>query len=116
VLVRTLAGYGVVAEGGEGERIGVWTATGRKIASLGIHLSRWRTTHGFALNVAPDLRLFGGIVACGMPAGRDDLDGARAGARRRCRRSPAVSPRNSASVFGREPRRTGARATGARAG
>jgi lipoyl(octanoyl) transferase len=67
VLVRTLADFGVTATGGEGERIGVWVAT-RKIASIGVHLSRWRTTHGFALNVAPELALFGGIVACGMPS------------------------------------------------
>lgn len=69
VLVATLADFGIAAAGGEGERIGVWTvaAVPRKIASIGIHLSRWRTTHGFALNVAPDLDLFGGIVACGLP-------------------------------------------------
>ncbi len=67
VLVRTLADFGVAAAGGEGARIGVWTGQ-RKIASIGVHLSRWRTTHGFALNVAPDLALFGGIVACGMPS------------------------------------------------
>ncbi len=67
VLVRTLGDFGVAAAGGEGDRIGVWTGT-RKIASIGVHLSRWRTTHGFALNVAPDLALFGGIVACGMPS------------------------------------------------
>ncbi|MEO7795289.1 MAG: lipoyl(octanoyl) transferase LipB [Thermoanaerobaculia bacterium] len=66
VLVLTLADFGIAAAGGEGERIGVWTGA-RKIASLGVHLSRWRTTHGFALNVAPELALFGGIVACGMP-------------------------------------------------
>ena len=66
VLVRTLADFGVDAEGGEGERTGVWVGA-RKVASIGIHLSRWRTTHGFALNVAPDLALFGGIVACGLP-------------------------------------------------
>lgn len=67
VLVRTLADFGIAAAGGEGERIGVWTGS-RKIASIGVHLSRWRTTHGFALNVAPELALFGGIVACGMPS------------------------------------------------
>ncbi len=39
----------------------------RKIASIGIHLSRWRTTHGFALNVSTELGLFRGIVACGLP-------------------------------------------------
>ena len=66
VLVRTLADFAVAAAGGEGERIGVWVGS-RKIASIGVHLSRWRTTHGFALNVAPELALFGGIVACGMP-------------------------------------------------
>ena len=66
VLVRTLADFEIAAVGGEGERIGVWIGR-RKIASIGVHLSRWRTTHGFALNVAPDLALFGGIVACGMP-------------------------------------------------
>ncbi len=66
VLVRALADFRVEATGGEGERIGVWVGP-RKIASIGVHLSRWRTTHGFALNVAPDLALFGGIVACGMP-------------------------------------------------
>jgi lipoyl(octanoyl) transferase len=67
VLVEVLGGYGIEACGGEGERIGVWTAGGRKIASLGIHLARWRTTHGFALNVSTELGLFGGIVACGLP-------------------------------------------------
>jgi lipoyl(octanoyl) transferase len=65
VLVRTLAEYGVTAAGGAGDRIGVWVGP-RKIASLGIHLARWRTTHGFALNVAPDLGFFGGIVPCGL--------------------------------------------------
>jgi len=65
-LVRTLAAWGVEAAGGTGERIGVWVGE-RKIASIGIHLARWRTTHGFALNVATDLALFGGIVACGLP-------------------------------------------------
>jgi lipoyl(octanoyl) transferase len=68
-LVRTLADFGVAAEGGAGERIGVWTSD-RKIASIGIHVSRWITTHGFALNVASDLGHFGGIVACGLPGVR----------------------------------------------
>ncbi|MCB1759008.1 MAG: lipoyl(octanoyl) transferase LipB, partial [Gammaproteobacteria bacterium] len=64
-LVDTLAGYAVESRPGEGERIGVW-CDDRKIASIGIHLSRWITTHGFALNVATDLGFFGGIVACGL--------------------------------------------------
>jgi lipoyl(octanoyl) transferase len=66
VLVRTLADCGVSAEAREGqELVGVWVGE-QKIASIGVHLSRWVTTHGFALNVAPDLSYFGGIVPCGL--------------------------------------------------
>ena len=57
VLVRTLRELGIESAPGEGERIGVWVGE-RKIASLGIHLARWRTTHGFALNVDLDLSAF----------------------------------------------------------
>ncbi len=67
-LVDTLAGYGIAAAPGEGTaETGVWVEE-RKIASLGIHLSRWVTTHGFALNVTTDLAYFSGIVPCGMPS------------------------------------------------
>jgi lipoyl(octanoyl) transferase len=66
-LIRTLADYGVDAERREGQAfVGVWVGD-EKIASLGIHLKRWITTHGFALNVTTDLGYFGGIVACGLP-------------------------------------------------
>jgi lipoyl(octanoyl) transferase len=66
-LVRTLAAYGVEARPGEGQAaIGVWVGEA-KVASLGVHLSRWISTHGFALNVSTDLAMFGGIVACGLP-------------------------------------------------
>ncbi|MDY7093863.1 MAG: lipoyl(octanoyl) transferase LipB [Acidobacteriota bacterium] len=67
VLIRTLADFGVEAEARPGkDLVGVW-AGGGKIASIGVHLSRWITTHGFALNVSTDLSFFGGIVACGLP-------------------------------------------------
>jgi lipoyl(octanoyl) transferase len=66
VLIRTLAGFGIAGEVRPGAAlIGVW-AGGEKIAAIGVHLSRWITTHGFALNVAPDLSLYAGIVPCGL--------------------------------------------------
>lgn len=51
-------------------RIGIWTeAHGReaKIGAIGIRVRRWVSLHGFAINVAPDLSHFGGIVPCGLP-------------------------------------------------
>ncbi|HSC92268.1 MAG TPA: lipoyl(octanoyl) transferase LipB [Gaiellaceae bacterium] len=66
-LIRTLAALGV-----EGERIdgltGVWlTSPPRKIASIGIHVSKWITTHGYALNVDLDPAPFTQwITACGL--------------------------------------------------
>jgi lipoyl(octanoyl) transferase len=45
---------------------GVWVDE-RKIASIGVHVSRGVTTHGFAVNVENDLQPFGWVVACGLP-------------------------------------------------
>ena len=66
VLIRTLAEYGVRAEPRDGQAfVGVWAGED-KIASIGVHLSRWVTTHGFALNAATDLSHFAGIIPCGL--------------------------------------------------
>jgi lipoyl(octanoyl) transferase len=66
VLIRTLSDLGIEADRGTSpEAIGVWVGP-RKIASLGVHIRRWVTTHGFALNLATDLSFFGGIVPCGL--------------------------------------------------
>ncbi len=65
VLVRTLADYGVDADGRGDPEIGVWSGD-IKVASIGIHIRRWVTMHGFALNVSTELEHFDGIVACGL--------------------------------------------------
>jgi lipoyl(octanoyl) transferase len=71
VLIRTLADFGVRAERSEiPERVtSVWVGND-KIAAIGIHIARWITTHGFALNVTNSpLASFGGIVPCGITDG-----------------------------------------------
>jgi lipoyl(octanoyl) transferase len=62
VLIRTMADYNIEAFRIEG-LTGVHTADG-KIAAIGIHIKRWVTTHGFALNVNTDLSYFNWIIAC----------------------------------------------------
>jgi len=64
-LIAALAALGIAAERREGYT-GVWTS-GRKIASIGIHVRQWVTWHGFALNVTTDLSPFSLIVPCGIP-------------------------------------------------
>jgi len=65
VLIGALDSLGVPA-GRNAGLTGVWTG-GRKIASIGIHVTRWITYHGFALNVVTDARAFESIVPCGIP-------------------------------------------------
>ena len=69
-LIETLAQFGVQGERREG-RVGIWVQRGMredKIAALGVRIRRWVTLHGVALNVAPDLTHFSGIVPCGVRA------------------------------------------------
>ncbi|MGH7535204.1 MAG: lipoyl(octanoyl) transferase LipB, partial [Gemmatimonadales bacterium] len=67
-MIRTAAHFGVTAERLTGAP-GIWVATPRgleKLGAIGLHLSRWITTHGLAFNVAPDLRHFAWITPCGF--------------------------------------------------
>src|SRR5258706_1661194 len=64
VMIRAAAEYGVKAERVAG-RTGVWTAQG-KLGAIGVHISRWITSHGFAFNVRTDLADFAAIVPCGI--------------------------------------------------
>jgi lipoyl(octanoyl) transferase len=68
-LIRSLARFGVKGERREG-RIGIWVVdragNEAKIGAIGVRVTRWVSWHGVALNVAPDLSHFGGIVPCGI--------------------------------------------------
>jgi lipoyl(octanoyl) transferase len=62
VLIRTMSDFGIHAFRIEG-LTGVHTERG-KVAAIGVHIARWVTTHGFALNVNTDLSYFDLIIAC----------------------------------------------------
>ena len=68
-VIDALALLGVAAWRAEG-RVGIWTKgpDGReaKIGAIGVRVRRWVTYHGFAINVAPDLSHFAGIIPCGI--------------------------------------------------
>jgi lipoyl(octanoyl) transferase len=65
MIIDSLAAYGIEAGPIEG-LTGVWTRERRKIASIGVHVNRGITTHGFAINVNNDLQPFEWIVPCGI--------------------------------------------------
>ncbi len=63
-LIRLLRDYGIES-GRDSKYTGVWTEQG-KIAAMGVHISRWITRHGFALNVNTDISYYDLIVPCGI--------------------------------------------------
>jgi len=68
VMIRTSADFGVIAYRIPG-KTGIWVAATpaeEKLAAIGVHISRWVTSHGFAYNVSTDLRYFDLIVPCGI--------------------------------------------------
>jgi len=75
-IIGTLAAFNVRGERRD-DRIGVWVRRPEKgdghedkIAAIGIRLKRWVSLHGIALNVAPDLTHYSGILACGVSDAR----------------------------------------------
>jgi lipoate-protein ligase B len=70
-MIRASAEFRIVARR-EAGKTGIWVgehASAEKLAAIGVHISRWVTSHGFAFNVTTDLRYFDLIVPCGI-AGR----------------------------------------------
>jgi lipoyl(octanoyl) transferase len=68
VMIRASADFGVSAYRVPG-KTGVWVqaaSTEEKLAAIGVHISRWVTSHGFAYNVSTDLRYFDLIIPCGI--------------------------------------------------
>ena len=67
-MIRATAEFGVAAERVAG-KTGIWVGSSgaeEKLAAIGVHISRWVTSHGFAYNVSTDLRNFDLIVPCGI--------------------------------------------------
>jgi lipoate-protein ligase B len=72
VMIRTTADFGLAAHRSDANH-GVWLDTPageEKLGALGVHLSRWISSHGFAYNVTTDLRYFDLIVPCGVAGKR----------------------------------------------
>lgn len=95
-LIDALAEFGVAARREPGQT-GVWTEAG-KIAAIGVHISRWVTSHGFALNVTTDLSYFRYIVPCGLSA--PVVSTAALGVEATREEVVAAIARNFARVFG----------------
>ena len=65
VMIDVCAGYGLRAGRSEGQ-IGCWIEGARKVGAIGVRISKWVTSHGFAFNVVPDMTHFALIVPCGI--------------------------------------------------
>jgi len=67
-MIRTTVEFGITAKRVAG-KTGIWVDSGNteeKLGAIGVHISRWVTSHGFAYNVSTDLRFFDLIVPCGI--------------------------------------------------
>jgi lipoyl(octanoyl) transferase len=105
IMIRASAEFGIAAERVAG-KTGIWVRTPEdgngfeeKLGAIGVHLSRWITSHGFAYNASTDLRYFDLIVPCGI-AGRKATSLEKL-LNRGVKREEAMQPlvRNFADVF-----------------
>jgi lipoyl(octanoyl) transferase len=115
VMIRATAEFGISAERVTG-KTGIWvrgtsdsnapSVTEEKLGAIGVHLSRWVTSHGLAYNVSTDLRYFDLIVPCGITARKATSLEKILG--RAVTRKEVVQPvvRNFGEVFGLEMRET----------
>jgi lipoyl(octanoyl) transferase len=119
VMIRTCGDFGITARREEG-KTGAWidpqkkdlpqssqsSESAEKIAAIGVHISRWVTSHGFAFNVATDLRYFELIVPCGIAERKATSLEKILG--RAVKRNEAATKivEHFGEVFGREPRQT----------
>lgn len=107
-MIRTCADFGVTARR-HPEHHGAWVGP-LKIGAVGVHLSRWVTTHGFAFNVSPDLSHFRAIVPCGIADPRLGVTSLAEALRPGGRAAPPLAEVEErlalhlAGIFGRERR------------
>jgi lipoyl(octanoyl) transferase len=109
VIVDALGDWGIEAEVAEG-LTGVWTPERRKIGSIGVHVSRGVTTHGFAINVNNDLQPFEWIVPCGIEACRMTSLSRELGAEQDLARFATTVRDRFGDVYGRTPSEVGVEA------
>jgi lipoyl(octanoyl) transferase len=103
VIIGALGDWGVGAEVVEG-LTGVWTPERRKIGSIGVHVSRGITTHGFAINVNNDLQPFEWVVPCGIEACRMTSLSRELGAEQDLEAFATTVRDRFGELYGREPR------------
>ncbi len=111
VLIRTAGDFGVESARAPG-RTGVWVGE-RKLAAIGVRVSRWITSHGFAFNVSTDLSYFDHIVPCGIHGKGVTSLLDLTGRIHPLEEVAASAARHLGEVFGRAMTGFGARAAGA---
>jgi lipoyl(octanoyl) transferase len=107
VIIAALGDWRVEAEVVD-ELTGVWTPERRKIGSIGVHVSRGITTHGFAINVNNDLQPFEWIVPCGIESCRMSSLARELGGEQDMDAFATTVRDRFGEVYGREPREVSA--------